>query len=85
MSDSMIDLKATAAMRAEDLRIATKHREESAARVMSPANRRCYEADLAWEQTCRERAEEARAAVIQAHPVFAALSPSTQNVIAKGV
>lgn len=64
MIDPMVNLKATAAMRTEDLRIATKHREIAAARTMTPANRRAYESVLAWEQHCRAEAEAARSKVI---------------------
>lgn len=68
-SNSLIDLRASAAMRREDLRIATKHREEAAARKMSPANRAAYERALAWEQNRREAAEAAGAALIRANDV----------------
>lgn len=65
MSFDLIDLRATAAMRQEDLRLATKHREEAGARVMSPESKRAYDGALTWETTCREAAEAARALVIQ--------------------
>jgi len=62
---SALDLRATLAMRAEDLRIARKHRVEAGARVMSPANRAAYLGALRWEETCREREQAARGAVIR--------------------
>jgi hypothetical protein len=63
----MLDLRATLAMRAEDLRIARKHREEAAARTMSPANKAAYERACRWESCCAEREQAARGAVIRAN------------------
>ena len=60
-----LNLRATLAMRVEDLRIARKHREEAAARPMTPANKGAYKRALAWEATCREREQEARGRVIR--------------------
>jgi hypothetical protein len=69
MSDvpvSLLDRKATLAMRAEDLRIARKHAEEAGARVMSPENRRAYLRCLDWQAVCLKREQQARGLVILA-------------------
>ena len=63
---ALLDLRASAAMRREDLRIASKHREEAGARTMSPANKAAYERALRWEAACREAAEAAGGALIRA-------------------
>lgn len=63
---SLVNLKAQLAMKVEDLRIATKHREEAAARPMSPSNKAAYERACSWEDLCREREQNARGRVIQA-------------------
>jgi hypothetical protein len=60
-----LTLRADLAKRVEDLRIATKHRVEAAARVMTPANKRAYERALAWEQDRREAEQAARGRVIR--------------------
>ncbi len=61
---TLLNLRAVRAMRLEDLRIATKHRETAAARVMSPDNAAAYVRALEWEDNCRQRATAAAAAVI---------------------
>ena len=60
-----LELRATLAMRAEDLRIAAKHRAEAGARPMTPANQHAYLGALRWENTCREREQAARGAVVR--------------------
>lgn len=65
MSD-LIELRATAAIRRENLRIATKHREEAGARKMSGPNKHAYEGALKWESTCRASAERASALLVEA-------------------
>jgi hypothetical protein len=63
---TLIDLRATVAMRSEDLRIATLHREQAGARHMSSANHAAYCRCVRWEDHCREQARQARAALIVA-------------------
>ena len=63
---NLVNLKAQAAMRAEDLRIATKHCEEAAARNHTPSNVAAYQRAQAWEDLCRERAQAANGRVIRA-------------------
>ena len=64
MDSNLISLRATLAMRMEDSRIARKHRDEAAARTMSPTNRRAYLRAEAWVARCAERERVARVAVI---------------------
>jgi DnaJ-class molecular chaperone len=72
MIDEATNLKADVAERVEDLRIATKHRRQAAARPMTRANERAYQSALAWERTCSEREQQARARLIQAKLAHAA-------------
>ena len=64
--NDLLNLKATAAMRMEDLRIATKHRVEAGERLGSPVNNAAYERAVAWEDVCRRAADDARSRVIRA-------------------
>ena len=50
--DTLIAARADLAMKDEDLRIARKHREQAAGRIMTPENERAYHGALAWEDTC---------------------------------
>ncbi len=63
---SLVTLRAEAAMRAEDLRIARKHRAEAGARLMTRANHVAWLRAVSWEGRCAERARLARVAVIEA-------------------
>ena len=65
MQTTEIELRATLAMRAEDARIARKHRDEAAARPWSAANQRAYESARDWADHCGEREAEARGALIR--------------------
>lgn len=62
--NTLIELRATLAMRVEDHRIATKHRIEAAERVGTPANRLAYARALRWEADRAEAERVARVAVI---------------------
>lgn len=62
----LVSLRATLAMRVEDLRIARKHEAEAAARTMSAANFGAWIRSADWLHDCAEREQEARAAVIRA-------------------
>ena len=63
---NLIDLRATLAMRAEDTRIARKHRDEAAARTMSAENRRALDGASEWLETCLEAERVARSECIRA-------------------
>ena len=65
MTDSQTDLRATLAMRVEDLRIARKHRAEAGARVMTAASVRAYNGAVEWEAECQRREQAARGALIR--------------------
>jgi hypothetical protein len=62
---ALLNLKATVAMRDEDLRIATKHRVEAGARLASPGSERAYDGAVTWEDHCRREAENARARLLR--------------------
>jgi hypothetical protein len=66
MSLSIVNLRATVAMREEDARIARKHRDEAAARPWSRENQRAYEGARDWANQCGEREAEARGRLIRA-------------------
>lgn len=65
-SQNLVNLRAEVAMRAEDLRIARKHRIETGARVMGEVSRAVYAGALAWEDTCSTREQAARGVLITA-------------------
>ena len=66
MSSNLIDLRAEVAKRVEDLRIATKHREEAGGRMMAAAEKLAYRRAVEWEDLCRTREQRARGILIRA-------------------
>jgi hypothetical protein len=81
---SETELRAIVAMRDEDLRIATKHRIEAAARIATESSTSAYRAALRWEATCREHRRLAGCALrdgLQRLAAFVEPPASTQEVI----
>ena len=66
VNTSLIDLRAEVAKRAEDLRIATKHRIEAAERIGIEENVSAYKRAMWWENKCRQAEQEARGRLIRA-------------------
>jgi hypothetical protein len=60
-----LNLRATAAMRDEDARIARKHFVEAAARKSTPENVAAYHRALSWWDVCNTRSQQAHAALIR--------------------
>jgi hypothetical protein len=58
-------LRAEVTMRDVDLRIARKHCDEAAARLMTPADKLAYMRCAAWVADCRRKSERAHAALIE--------------------
>lgn len=58
----LIDLRATMAMRREDLRIARKHEQEAAARVGTSENVNAWKRAVRWTSKCAEAARLAQVA-----------------------
>jgi hypothetical protein len=69
-------------MRSADLRIASKHRAEAAARTMSAASERAYKGSLRWETSCREREQEARGRLIRAQAEPFVRDPESWQAVA---
>ncbi len=65
-TESLLNLRAEAAMRDEDYRIARKHAEEAGTREGTPENIRTWEGAEVWADRCLAARQEAHGRVITA-------------------